>query len=258
MINGEIETNENTIRPGDVYKYRCGNDQGYGYMIPVKTSKGWDFIDTYQLGVPWRKKEGETGVDASIRQIIELGCDEHDGYVSRVTSSFYYHNVHYMNDKIPYGLRLLFNLNDYEAASEHECNDYDDDDVIKFVPLYFEQNYNWRFGKTLGLCFIRKNAEKSPINEFKNLLSEVSDSITEPSVWYAANRLDEVKKKLSELNDLGLSTQENEDVVSRLAKRIEIINKCVEDLKKNRQKAHVAAIVIRTTQERRNDKNGNR
>lgn len=49
---------------------------------------------------------------------------------------------------------------------------------------------------------------------------------------YAANRLDEVKKKLSELNDLGLSTQENEDVVSRLAKRIEIINKCVEDLKK--------------------------
>lgn len=26
------------IRPGDVYEYRCDNDQGYGYMIPVKTT----------------------------------------------------------------------------------------------------------------------------------------------------------------------------------------------------------------------------
>ena len=32
------EANEVSIRPGDVYEYSCGNDQGYGYMIPVKTS----------------------------------------------------------------------------------------------------------------------------------------------------------------------------------------------------------------------------
>ncbi len=44
-----MEINGDTIRAGDVYKYRCVNDQGYGYMISVKTSKGWDFIDTYQI-----------------------------------------------------------------------------------------------------------------------------------------------------------------------------------------------------------------
>lgn len=206
-------------------------------MIPVKTSKGWDFIDTYQLGIPLRRGEGETGADASIRQIIELGCTEHDGYVRHATSSFYYHNVHYTRNEVPYNLHLIFNLNDYKVMSNRECDDYDDKDVVKFVPLYFEQNYSWHFGKTFGLCFVRKNAEKNPVNEFKSLLSEVSGSVTEPSAWYAANRLDEVKKKLSELNALGLSTQESEDAVSRLAKRIEIINECTEKLKEiNRER----------------------
>lgn len=185
-MNGVIDKKMqemNTIRPGDVYKYNCGNDQGYGYMIPVKTSKGWDFIDTYQLGIPLRRGEGETGADASIRQIIELGCTEHDGYVRHATSSFYYHNVHYTRNEVPYNLHLIFNLNDYKVMSNRECDDYDDKDVVKFVPLYFEQNYSWHFGKTFGLCFVRKNAEKSPVNEFKSLLSEVSGSVTEPSAW---------------------------------------------------------------------------
>ena len=66
------------IMPGDVYEYRCGNDQGYGYMIPVKTSNGCDFIDTYQLDNPWLQ-DGETKDEASIRRIIELGNSEHDG-----------------------------------------------------------------------------------------------------------------------------------------------------------------------------------
>ena len=34
-----MEISEDTIRPGDVYEYSCGNNQGYGYMVPVKTSK---------------------------------------------------------------------------------------------------------------------------------------------------------------------------------------------------------------------------
>lgn len=41
----------------------------------------------------------------------------------------------------------------------------------------------------------------------------------------------EIEKKLCVLEDFGLSTQEDEDAVFRLAKRIEIINKCVEDLR---------------------------
>lgn len=51
------EANGDRIRPGDVYEYSCCNDQGYGYMIPVKTSGGWDYIDTYQLAYHGVKTE---------------------------------------------------------------------------------------------------------------------------------------------------------------------------------------------------------
>ena len=223
-------TSGNPIRSGDVYEYTCGNDQGYGYMVPVKTSKGWDFIDTYQLGAPWRN-DGETGDDASIRRIIELGHGEHDGYVNRATSSFYYCNAHFGETKVPYGLRLLLNLNDYNVASHRECDDYNACDTASYIPLYREQHYSWSYGKAFGLCFVRKDAEKNPVAVFRSLLVEASTSIIKPSVSVAAHLLGEIEKKLCVLEDFGLSTQEDEDAVFRLAKRIEIINKCVEDLK---------------------------
>lgn len=224
-------TSGDHIRPGDVYEYICCNDQGYGYMVPVKTSKGWDFIDTYQLGIPCRK-DGETGDDASIRRIIELGHGEHDGYVSQATSLFYYHNVHLRKVGVPNGLRLALNLSDYNVASSRECADYDDEDVAMFVPLYFEQHYSWHSGRALGLCFVRKDAGKSPVNEFRALLEEASGSIAVPYAGRAASLLGKVENKLCVLEDFGLSTQEDEDAVFRLAKRIEIINKCVKDLGK--------------------------
>lgn len=230
------EANGDRIRPGDVYEYSCSNDQGYGYMIPVKTSSGWDFIDTYQLDIPSRK-DGETGDDASIRRIIELGDGEHDGYVSRAMSTFYHRNAHFRATAVPFGLRLAFNLNDYNSTSSSECENYDDSDVVYYVPLYREQHYSWNLGRTLGLCFVRKGAEKSPVNEFRSLLREASNSIVSPYVGRAASLLSRIEEKLRELEDLGLSTQRYEDDVSYLAKRIEKIGKCTKDLEKvNRER----------------------
>lgn len=40
-----------------------------------------------------------------------------------------------------------------------------------------------------------------------------------------------VEEKLNELEGAGQSTQRDKDAVSRLAKRIEIIDKCAEDLR---------------------------
>lgn len=230
------EANGDLIRPGDVYKYSSRNDQGYGYMIPVKTSSGWDFIDTYQLDIPLRK-DGETGDDASIRRIIELGHGEHDGYVSRSTSMFYHRNAYLKKTAVPYGLRLAFNLNDYDATSSRECDDYDDSDVVYYVPLYREQHYSWNFGRALGLCFVRKGAEKDRVNEFRSLLGEASGSIVTPYAGNAASLLSRIYEKLRELEDLGLSTQSDKDDVSYLAKRIEIIGRCTKELEKvNRER----------------------
>lgn len=225
-----MEINGDPIKPGNVYEYRCGNDQGYGYMIPVKTSNGWDFIDTYQLDIPWLQ-DGETKDEASIRRIIELGTGEHDGYVSRATSSFYHSNARFGKTTVPCDMRLAFNLNDYDVVSRRECDNYDSDDVILFVPLYFEQHYSWNYGKTLGLCFVRKDAEKSLVNELRSLLAEASSSIVEPYAGNAAFFLGKAEEKLHELDGAGKSTQRDKDAVSRLAKRIETIGKCVEDLR---------------------------
>lgn len=225
-----MEISGETIRPGDVYEYSCINNQGYGYMVPVKTSDGWDFIDTYHLDIPFQK-DGETRDRASIRRIIELGHGEHDGYVTRVTSSFYHTNAYFGRAEVPNGLRLLFNLDDYDVATRRECYDYDSGDVIAFVPLYREQHFDWGSGRTLGLCFVREGAKKSPVNEFRSLLADAYSSIVEPSIGTAHFRFDEVKKKLRELDGAGLSTQRDKDDVSRLAKRIEVIDECIGKLR---------------------------
>lgn len=223
-------TSDNLIMPGDVYSYRCVNGQGYGYMIPVRTSAGWDFIDTYQLDIPSRKA-GETGDDASIRRIIELGSGEHDGYVRRATSTYYHRNAYFGKTTVPCELRPLFNLNDYETASFRECADYDATDVVKFVPLYSEQHYDWHLGRTLGLCFVRKGAEKSIRCEFRSLLDEASCSIIVPYAETAAYLLGEVEGKLRELEGAGLSTQRDKADVAHLANRIRILSECTEELR---------------------------
>ena len=224
-----MEISGDTIRPGDVYEYRCGNDQGYGYMVPVKTSSGWDFIDTYHLNFP-SMKNGESGDEASIRRIIELGHGEHDGYVSRVTSGFYYENAYFKRTKVPDGLRLLLNIDDYDVVSRRECYDYDSGDVIAYVPLYREQHFDWDSGRTLGLCFVRKGAKKSPAREFRSLISDAYASLVYPCIGIADTKLGEAKEKLRELEESGLSTQKDADDVFRLAKRIGAIRECIEKL----------------------------
>lgn len=218
------------IRPGDVYEYSCGNDQGYGYMVPVKTSEGWDFIDTYHLNAPWHEN-GETSTEASVRQVVELGNAEHDGYVRRQVSNFYYHNVLYGAQEKPSRLRLLFNLGDYDVAYRRECENYNKADVIIDVPLYCEQNFNWASGRTCGLCFVRKGVKRSPVNEFRSLLHEASGSITDPYANRASSLLGEIEKKLHEIKSAGLSTPQDELNFAFLVRRTDIINKCVEDLR---------------------------
>lgn len=224
-----MEISGGTIRPGDVYVYRCDNDQGYGYMVPVRTSSGWDFVDTYHLDFP-SAKDGETWDRASIRRIIELGHGEHDGYVSRVTSEFYHTNAYFGRAEVPNGLRLKFNINDYDVASRRECDDYDSGDVIVYVPLYREQHFDWDSGRTLGLCFVRKGAKKSTSHEFRSLISDAYASLVYPCIGIADTKLDEAKEKLRELEESGLSTQKDADDVFRLTKRIGAIRECIEKL----------------------------
>ena len=216
---------DNCIRPGDVYAYRCDNGQGYGIMVPVKTSRGWDFIDTYHLGFP-TMKPGETLDEASVREITELGSGEYDGYVSRVVSNFYHENAIFHCEEVPSRLTLLFNVSDYDAISRREARDFDDDDVVLFVPMYREQHFDWGSGRTLGLCFVRKGAVRSLAREFNSMCNDAWQQLTMPSVGMAAEFLEKAQDKLRELEASGLAAQGDKARVLEIKMCIKAIEEC--------------------------------
>lgn len=217
------------IRPGDVYAYRCDNDQSYGIMVPVKTSRGWDFIDTYHLGSP-TMKPGETLDEASVREITELGSGEYDGYVSRVVSNFYHENAIFHCEEVPSRLTLLFNVSDYDIISRREVRDFDDDDVALCIPMYREQHFDWGSGRTLGLCFVRKGAVRSLAREFNSMCVDAWQQLTMPSVGMATEFLEKAQDKLRELEASGLAGQGDKSRVIEIKMCIKAIEECRDEI----------------------------
>lgn len=220
---------ENGIRPGDVYAYRCDNDQGYGIMVPVKTSDGWDFIDTYHLHSP-SMKPGETLDEASVRNIIELGSFEHDGYVSRVVSGFYHKNAIIHCKTVPSRLSLMFNINDYDVISRRGARDFEDDDVAIFIPMYREQHFDRYSGRSLGLCFVRKGAARSLAREFYFLCADAWKELTMPGVGMADEFLEKAQAKLKELEASGVASQGDKARVLEIKTCINSIEKCRDEI----------------------------
>lgn len=190
-------TSDNRIRPGDAYAYRCDNHQGYGIMVPVKTSRGWDSIDTHHLGSP-TTKPGETLDEASVRKTIELGSGEHDGYVGRVVGNFHHENAIFHCEEVPSRLTLPLNVSDCDVTSRREARDFDDDDAATFIPTYREQHFDRGSGRTLGLRFVRKGAARSLAREFYFLCVDAWQQLTMPGVGMAAESLEKAQDKLRE------------------------------------------------------------
>ena len=220
---------DNGIRPGDVYAYRCDNDQGYGIMVPVKTSRGWDFIDTYHLHST-SMKPGETLDEASVRNIIELGSGEYDGYVSRVVGDFYHQNAIFHCETAPSRLTLMFNVSDYDIISRREARDFDDDDVAIFIPMYREQHFDWGSGRTLGLCFVRKGAARSLTREFNSMCVDAWQELTMPGVGMAEEFSEKALDKLRELDGSGLASQGDKARVFEIKMCIKAIEKCRDEI----------------------------
>lgn len=224
-----MKASDEGIRPGDVYCYRCDNDQGYGIMVPVKTSRGWDFIDTYHLHSP-SMKPGETLDEASVREIIELGSGERDGYVSRVVGNFYHANAIFHCEEVPSRLTLLFNVSNYDIISRREVRDFDDDDVAIFIPMYREQHFDWDSGRTLGLCFARKGAVRSLAREFNSMCVDAWQQLTMPGVGMADEFLEKAQDKLRELEASGLAAQGDKARVIEIKMCIKAIEECRDEI----------------------------
>ena len=222
-------TSDSGIRPGDVYTYNCDNDQGYGIMVPVKTSSGWDLIDTYHLDFPTRT-HGETDSAASVRRIAELGNGEHDGYVREKACNFYHRNARYGAREVPSELQLLLNLGDYDVATRRKCRDYDDDDVVIDVPLYREQHFDWDSGVTRGLCFVRKGAARSLAKEFNSMCVDAWQQLTMPSVGMAAQFVEKAHAKLREIEAAGIDAGNGKTRLLEIVMCINAIRECRDEI----------------------------
>ena len=226
------------VRPGDIYEHHFSNNQAYGYSVPVKTSREWDLIDTYQLSHP-SYKDGET-LDPSVRRVIELAITDHDFYASRCANDFYHRNIVCNVTSPREDYVLVGNLDDFRIGSDREADDYDLTDVLRYIPLYFEQHYSWNFNRAMGLTFIKKEARPKPERKLKAFLADIDDRCgMVPDVRYARYILEHDVEPL--MQDMAASDQLSDINQVRYEfarKRIEAIEACNKAIEQARSEYH--------------------
>lgn len=216
-----------TVRPGDIFAHHFGNDQSYGVSIPIKTSTGWDLLDTYQVSSPSYKRD-ESGIDAAIRRINELAESEHDGYARRCAYNYYHHNVLTQVTEPRKDYTLICNLNDYRGTyRDREAHDYDDDDVIWHIPLYWEQNFSWNLGRTMGTTLIRKDAKPSDEKKFHAIVADIIDDAPIPYLHSAKQNLERLTSIVDGMRDRGELTELLQVQYTWICERVRVLDECI-------------------------------
>ena len=214
-----------TLRPGDIFAHNWGNDQSYGVCVPVRTSRGWDLIDTYQIDHVCMRG-GETADEASIRRVIELAKTEHDHYVRRRTYEFYHHNGLTDITGPRRDFTLICNLTEMRVVSDREAEDYDPKDVVRHVPLYNEQHFAWSLGRTMGLTLVCRDAAPSEHHTLRALISDAHEPET-PYVTRSLNLLeDKIRPLAARMRAEGRLTTYEELELSYLEDRLEALRTC--------------------------------
>lgn len=153
---------------GAVYRktYNNRNDQHYYYYIPVaiKENDGtikYRMVDTYMIPRPSFMSTLETEYDRKIWFLEQANCGEKSWEMFHGSSGYYYKN-HYDIPSLELDendWELIADLHDYRIISDDETREYLDEDLVKYLPLWWEDNYRWGSGR-VGSCFVKKNAKK--------------------------------------------------------------------------------------------------
>lgn len=159
------------------------NDQSYGLAVPIVDDKGNLYMqDTYQIQSPF-VEQGETKFDACVRRMVEFGDGEHYGALNHTRYNFYHKNQAIITSKD--GLNryeLIADLRNYHASRGDEWKDYEPEDIIHGVKLYFEHGYSWDYG-TVGITVIRKDAVKSSVRILEKDTQYLWQSMCRPDSW---------------------------------------------------------------------------
>lgn len=174
------------IQAGHLY---CGprrGEHGQGWYIPVMDKDGTlKLVDTYVIKSVYSK--GDKNVSAAIEQAIEMGSEPHPYTFGRIRCD-YYHGYDYVVHcgELPEGFEDVCYLPEWEYVWEGVADEYDGEDIIPYVQLYFEHGYCWN-SSYHGVFLKRKGAEKSLLRVLDARIADAYRSMTLPhynSKWY--------------------------------------------------------------------------
>lgn len=140
------------------------NDQCYGWAVPIMDDNGnlW-MQDTYQLPHPTHLN-GKSKTDAAIEDVCNFGPGYNGWVVKKAIGDYCYKNQMKIESEDDLNhFKFIADLHDYRGLDIGEYyRDYQSEDLIHGVQLYFEHGYDWEYGP-VGVTLIRKNAKKNSI-----------------------------------------------------------------------------------------------
>lgn len=201
---------------GGIYKVDYGtwpngssNDQCYYIAVPVMDDVGnlW-MQDTYQLDRPCYKSNKDNVTDLAIAMICEFGEGYSGWCVKHARFNFYYKNqMRVETDKDLSHFNLIADLHDYHWIGHEDYRDYDENDILFNIPLFFEHGYSWNYGRAKGGVLIKNGAQKQCQKMFSRAVSDVMGRFVWPD--YASDYfVEKVDKEAKRCEDSGVMTEE--------------------------------------------------
>lgn len=185
---------------GGIYKrkhesHAYGDDQWYGYYIPVAIKHGdktlYKMVDTYTVKRTNISLRG-TDMESRLWLLEQANCGETSYGIFYGHNDFYYQNfVELGSDNLDENeWELVADLHDYELVSDNESSHYLKQDLLECVPLWFEDSYRAGsgFSYVVGRTYVKKGAKKNGWLVYRHALYEYPFEFT--SGW----RLDELEK----------------------------------------------------------------
>lgn len=171
---------------GGIYerKNRCYSDlnsQRYDIYIPAayKDKDGeimYKMVDTYMVRNPcW----GKVDMEKRLWFLEQANCGETSWEIFFGHNDYFYQNI----VKLPTDeldekdWELIADLHDYVMVGDDESNDYLEEDLLKYIPLWNEDTFRWH-GYGVGKIYLRKGAKKDGWKRYCNALSQYNYGMT--------------------------------------------------------------------------------
>lgn len=231
---------------GGVYSYShhrfddsvLQNDQIYHQAVPVldKNDDVW-MIDTYQIKRgPYKHIEGNSDrqdqYQSAVSNLVSGQEPKHGDWLIYDSREYYHKGCERIkNESMLSDYKLICNLKEYRRAERNEDpNDYNREDVVRGIKLYFECGYEWNRGP-VGWTLIKKSAVKDRLIQYSNLLSVARKDVSQ-SVNYSYNSLSQLMNQRQKLIDSNQFIPVRlEQIYRNIQERISLIDKYNQALK---------------------------